>query len=302
MAETHVNDAVEIPTRLLVESMIREDATIDAGELYEVAAALGMSDQQVRLHIRRLVADGQITQEGRGRRALLRVGTQMFDSIAPNVEFIGFMYDQDRGAAPWDGAWRLVAFAVPETRRQARDAMRDGIVGLGGAAVQGGLYVSPNPWEPHIEALASRLDISGYLTRLTTTDLRVGELDCARSIAAHLWPLGKIAAGHEQLLAVARARLARLTGPEELSRSEILTMLVELAAEFTRASELDPLLPPELLPQPWPGTRARAELAACWAQLMQRRSMPDWPRMFYHYADVIEQVTAGTEGSGVTGG
>lgn len=301
MAGEHVNEAVEIPTRLLVESMIREDATIDAGELYAVAAALGMSDQQVRLHVRRLVADGQITQEGRGRRALLRVGAQMFDSIEPNVEFVGFMYDQDRGAAPWDGIWHLVAFAVPETRRQARDAVRDGIVGLGGAAVQGGLYVSPNPWEPHVEALAGRLDIGGYLTRLTTTDLCVGELESAREIAAHLWPLDKIAAGHERLLAVAQARLDRLAGPQELSRSEILTMLVELAAEFTRASELDPLLPPELLPQPWPGARARAVLAACWAQLMHRRSMSNWPRMFYHYAEVIEQVTAGAEGSDSAG-
>ncbi|MFI7420523.1 PaaX family transcriptional regulator C-terminal domain-containing protein [Nonomuraea sp. NPDC049684] len=30
------------------------------------------------------------------------------------------------------------------------------------------------------------------------------------------------------------------------------------AAEFTRAMEADPLLPPELLPRPWPGTRARS--------------------------------------------
>lgn len=302
MAGVHVNDAVEIPTRLLVESMIREDATIDAGELYAVAAALGMSDQQVRLHIRRLVTDGQIIQEGRGRRALLRVGGQMLGSIEPNVEFVGLMYDQDRGAAPWDGIWHLVAFAVPEPRRQARDAVRDGIVGLGGAAIQGGLYVSPNPWEPYVEALADRLDIGGYLTRLTTTDLRVGELDSPRRIAAQLWPLDKIAAGHERLLAVTQARLDRLAGPQELSRPEILTMLVELAAEFTRASEPDPLLPPELLPQPWSGTRARSALAACWARLMSLRSMPDWPRMFYHYAEVIERVTAAAEGIDTAGG
>lgn len=31
--------------------------------------------------------------------------------------------------------------------------------------------------------------------------------------------------------------------------------------------EPDPLLPPEPLPQPWPGTRARALAAQCWDAL-----------------------------------
>ncbi|MGF0316761.1 PaaX family transcriptional regulator C-terminal domain-containing protein [Nocardia fluminea] len=288
-----VDEMVEIPTRVLVESMIRDDATIDASELYMVAGALGMSDQQVRLQIKRLANEGLIIQEGRGRRALLRVGGELVDSIGPNVEFVRFMYDQDRGAAPWNGVWHLVGFAVPEARRHDRDAVRDGIVSLGGAAVQGGLYVSPNSWEPYIDTLASRLDIAGYLTRLTTTDLRVGNLESPRDIAAQLWPLDKIAAGHQRLRTVAQTRLDRLTDPHELSPSEMLTVLVELAAEFTRASEPDPLLPPELLPQPWPGTQARAVLAACWTQLMHRETLLHaWPRMFHSYADVIRQVSA----------
>lgn len=291
MPGERVEETVEIPTRVLVESMIREDATIDAGELYAVANALGMSDQQVRLHIRRLVADGLITQEGRGRKASLRVGAEMQSSIGPNVEFVRFMYDQDRGQAEWDGVWHLVGFAVPETRRADRDAVRDGIVRLGGAAIQGGLYVSPNAWEPYIDTVTDRLDVGEYLTRLTTTDLRVGDLDSPRRIAARLWPLDKIAAGHERLLGVARARLDRLTGPAELSQSEVLTVLVELAAEFTRATEYDPLLPPQLLPQPWPGTRARAVLATCWARLM-RYDLDSWPRMFQHYSEVIRHAAA----------
>ncbi|WP_067841269.1 DNA-binding transcriptional regulator [Nocardia lijiangensis] len=281
---------VDIPTRVLVESMIREDATIDAAELYAVANALGMTDQQVRLHIRRLVAEGQLVQEGRGRRASLRVDAEIRGAIEPNVEFIRFMYDQDRGAAPWDGNWHLVAFAIPEVERQARDAMRDGIVHLGGAAIQGGLYVSPNPWEPYIEALAGKLGVGGYMTRLTTTNLLVGELDSPREIAARLWPLEEIAARHDRLLDVARARLDRLAGPRELSQPEILTVAIELAAEFTRATDPDPLLPPELVPQPWPGAHARAVVAECWAQLMSGQSLRDRLRIFRLYAEVIGDV------------
>ncbi|MFI9503286.1 PaaX family transcriptional regulator C-terminal domain-containing protein [Nocardia sp. NPDC052566] len=285
-----VNDKVEVPTRVLVESMVREDGTIDAAELYTVANALGMTDQQVRLHIRRLVADGQLTQQGRGRRAILRADGEFRSSIAPNVDFVRYMYDQDRGAAPWDGTWHLVAFAIPETERQARDAMRDGIVHLGGAAIQGGLYVSPNPWEPYIEDLAAQLGVGTYLTRLTTTNLGTGGLDSPHEIAARLWPLNEIAARHERLFAIASARLDRVTGPATLSRSETITVLVELAAEFTRATDPDPLLPPELLPQPWPGTRARAVVADCWSRLLDAEQSPAHPRLFRLYADVIREV------------
>src|SRR5687768_5243184 len=100
-------DKVEISTRVLVESMIREDMTIAAGELYEVAGALGMTDQQVRLCVKRLVAEGRFTQEGRGRRATLHATAETHREIEPDIDFVRFMYAQDRGEAPWDGTWHL---------------------------------------------------------------------------------------------------------------------------------------------------------------------------------------------------
>ncbi len=61
-----------------------------------------------------------------------------------------------------------------------------------------------------------------------------------------------------------------MTGPEPLTRTELLAIEIELAAELTRAMDPDPLLPPELLPRDWPGGRARAAVADCWAALRDR--------------------------------
>ncbi|MFE5092751.1 PaaX family transcriptional regulator C-terminal domain-containing protein [Streptomyces sp. NPDC056638] len=76
-----------------------------------------------------------------------------------------------------------------------------------------------------------------------------------------------------------------------MSDAERLTMAVELAAEFTRAMEPDPLLPPELLPRPWPGSRARELTAACWTRLLQARleggDSTSMPRLFRLYGDVL---------------
>lgn len=277
---------MDIPTRTLVESMIREDATIDVGALYDVANALGMTDQQVRLCIKRLVADGQFTHEGRGRKAVLLATDRVRSTITPDREYVRYMYAQDRGNASWDGVWHLVAFGVPESTRPARDAMRDAILRLGGAPIQGGLYVSPNRWEDKISSAATELAIAEHVTTLTTTDLSVGGVEAPCALADRLWPLERITERHRRLLGVAERSLQALRKATPIER---LTIAIELAAEFTQAVEPDPLLPPQLLPQPWVGTAARAAVAACWAELL--KSDPSQPiRLFRWYSDVIAEV------------
>ncbi|MFJ6722434.1 PaaX family transcriptional regulator C-terminal domain-containing protein [Streptomyces sp. NPDC091259] len=75
-------------------------------------------------------------------------------------------------------------------------------------------------------------------------------------LARLLWPVPGIADRYHRLGRIARSRLARLTGPVAPAPAELLTVAVELAAELTRTMEPDPLLPPQLLPQPWPGAQA----------------------------------------------
>ncbi|WP_218009785.1 PaaX family transcriptional regulator C-terminal domain-containing protein [Actinomadura kijaniata] len=286
-------EGVEISTRVLVESLVREDGTVDAGELYTVAGTLGMSDQQVRLCVRRLVADGRFVQQGRGRRAVLRATGDTRHALEPEADFLRLMYAQDRGEAPWDGVWHLVAFAVPETERAARDALRETIVHLGGAPLQGGLYVAANAWEDLVGAAAGRLGVDAHVTYLTSTDLRVGGVSDPVGLAARLWPLDDLAEGHRRLAATARAHLDRLRGDATPSEPETVAIALELAAAFTAATEPDPLLPPELLPSPWPGTRARELVARCWAELLRRPPRAPAPRLFRWYADVVEEITGG---------
>ncbi|MCX5345397.1 transcriptional regulator [Streptomyces atratus] len=282
---------VQVPTRMLVEALIRTDHTVDAGELYATADLLGMTDQQVRLCIKRLVAEGRFVQEGRGRKALLRATGATVQALGPDVEFIAHAFRQDAGLAPWDGIWHLVAFAVPEDTRTARDTLRTVLTRLGGAPVQGGLYISANAWEPYVEDEARRLGIHGRLTLLTTDDLRQGDVRDPAELARSLWPQDEIADRYRQLASVAEPRLRRLQDEADPSSLQQLTIAVELAAEFSRAMEPDPLLPPELLPRPWPGTEARRLVAQCW-QLLDRlgqsgTAAEQHVRLFRLYDDAV---------------
>ncbi|WP_326766369.1 transcriptional regulator [Streptomyces sp. NBC_01591] len=282
----------EIPTRLLVHALVREDGTADAGELYAVAGLLGMTDQQVRLCIKRLVAEGRFTQDGRGRKAVLRaVADAATGAVAPDTDHVRHAYRQDRGLAPWDGTWHLFAFAIPEARRTARDTLRETLLHLGAAPVQGGLYVAANPIADLVEAQARHLDVLDAVTFLTSTDLRIGDIDDPRQLAATIWPLDEIAARHEHLAAFAGTCADRLAHGADLSGVERLTLAVELAVEFSRAMTPDPLLPPELVPRPWPGSRARRLAQECWTAL---RALPaaqgnptSLPRLFRLYGDAI---------------
>ncbi len=188
-----MTDHIEIPTRMLVHALVREDGTVGADELYTVANTLGMSDQQVRLCVKRLVAEGRFTHEGRGRKAQLHATADTTRALAPNADFLRHAFQQDAGLAPWDGVWHLAAFAVPESARTTRDSLRETLVHLGGAPLQGGLYVCANTWEPYVEEAARRLGAHGALTLLTTTDLRRGDTREPAELARSLWPLQEIA-------------------------------------------------------------------------------------------------------------
>ncbi|MFD3655635.1 PaaX family transcriptional regulator C-terminal domain-containing protein [Streptomyces sp. NPDC058620] len=285
---------VPVATRLLVHALVREDGTVDAGELYAVARLLGMTDQQVRLCIKRLVAEGRFTHEGRGRKALLKAVADATGSITPNVAYVRHAYRQDHGLAAWDGVWHLFAFAIPESNRTSRDTLRDTLRHLGAAPVQSGLYVSANPIEELVEAQARHLDVAHAVTCLTSTDLRVGGLDHPSALAAALWPLDDIAARHDRLAGLAQVCLDRLTQPDSPTGSERLAMAIQLAAAFTHAMEPDPLLPPELLPQPWPGAHARQLTAACWTALAEADTHAPAgtpvPRLFVQYEDLLAAI------------
>ncbi|WP_189952014.1 PaaX family transcriptional regulator C-terminal domain-containing protein [Streptomyces roseolus] len=274
---------------MLVHALIREDGTVGADELYTVANTLGMSDQQVRLCVKRLVAEGRFTHEGRGRKAELHATADTIRTLAPNADFLRHAFTQDAGLAPWDGVWHVAAFAVPESARAARDALREKLVHLGGAPLQGGLYVCANAWEPYVEEAAHRLGAHDALTLLTSTDLRQGDTHEPVELARRLWPLREIADRYHRLSRIARPRLTRLVGPAGLSPSALLTIAVELAAELTRAMEPDPLLPPQLLPRPWPGTQARELVARCWAILRERDDDGARPALFRLYADITRE-------------
>lgn len=278
-------------TRLLVLGMAHRDGTIIGRELYSVIEPCGLTIDQVRSQMRRLVAEGLFERHGEGRDAIFRATPAGRAALSTTAHRHTLAYAQDAAGRGWDRRWRLVAFAIPETRRADRDAFREALIGLGAAAVQHGLYASPHPWDSEVREVVERLGIGEHVTVATTDDLDIGGIRDPRRIAAHLWPLESIAARYERFIATYRDVPDRLEQMrrrgERLREQDFLPGALHIAIRFNECFEADPLLPPELLPRPWPGREAREIIARCRRLGVLTREDRSGPALFEVFDDAI---------------
>jgi len=285
---------VEIPTRVLVLGMAHHDGTIVAAELHPVADACGLTADQVRSCLRRLVSEGLFTREGDGRDAIYRASEAGMRALGSSMERTRLAYAQDAAGRGWDRTWHLVAFAIPEAKRAARDAFRDHLLNLGGAAIQNGLYVSPHRWEKDVVAEAERLRVLDNVTLAATEELDVGGERDPRAVAARLWPIDAVAARYQRFVDIYQGvpdELDRMRrNKERLAEADFLPGSLVIGIKFQECFSSDPLLPPELLPRPWPGRLARELLARSRRLGILVREEHNKPALFAPFDDIVETI------------
>jgi len=287
-------DPTGIPTRVLVFGMTRADGTLMADDLYAVAEACGQSAEQVRSCLRRLVAEALLTREGEGRDAVFRLTERGMTTSADQLDRHRLAYAQDQAGRGWDRRWHLVGFAVPESRRDARDGLRDRLRQLGGAPVQNGLFVSAHPWEKEVQDDARRLGIEEYVTLAAAEDLEIGGEQDPRALARRLWDLDGLVRRYEHFLEayaeVPEALENMRARHERLSDADFLAGALATIVDFQECFIQDPLLPPELLPRPWPGRDARQLLARVRRLGVLAREQHDRPVLFHQFDAVIDNL------------
>ncbi len=146
------------------------------------------------------------------------------------------------------GRWRQ-AVVVADGRRPAaeRAALRAALAGARLAELREGVWLRPD-----------NLDVDPYIGDAGTTALRwsttVPDGDAA-ALAAELWDLDGWSTRARDL----RRRMAALVEPLEAGDRAPLADGFVLSADVLRHLQADPLLPPALLPDDWPGAALRSE-------------------------------------------
>jgi phenylacetic acid degradation operon negative regulatory protein len=286
---------VPIPTRVLVLGLADEDGTIMADEVYTVGEACGQTAEQLRSCLRRLVAEGQFTREGNGRTAVYTPTEAGRVTLDRGMQRLRLSYAQDRAGRGWDRRWHLAGFAVPEARRAARDGFRDLLLGMGGAAIQGGLYVSPHAWEDDVRREAKRLGMVEHLLLASTAELEVSGVRDPRELAAMLWPLDVVAARYQRFVEVHERVPEQLEAMKSrhgrMADADFLPLALTMAVDYTECSSRDPYLPPELLPRPWPGRAAREIVVRSRRLALLLREEAGRPALFGMFDDMLESLT-----------
>ncbi|WIM92981.1 PaaX family transcriptional regulator [Actinoplanes oblitus] len=246
--------------RTVVEAFLPFDGVTPLDLLYDTANAAGLDDQPVRLSIRRMLAAGEVTQSGRGRRGTLALTDAGRVRLGRDRLALRLALGQDHGQAPWDGRWHLLAVSVPETDRTVRDALRRDLTEAGAAPVSTGLYVSPHD----LGAMLGDANAE-HLVRAAATALDVRGTTEPAAIAEQLWPASPIIAGY----AVVEHTVARVRATTDAGVHAVLAHQLSLADALEQAMRHDPLVPLELRSD-WPPSRIRRAWHATWTALTAR--------------------------------
>lgn len=252
----------QISPRTVIEAFLPPTGSAPLDVIYDTANLVGLADQPVRLALRRLVANGDIEQTGRGRAGTVSLTNSGRRRLDRDRQSLALAFAQDAGDAPWDGRWRLIAVTTPERERAVRDALRRGLHELGAVAISTSLYVSPHD-------LATELpdEVRPYLSTATTKDLNVRGATSAQAIAEALWPSEPTIAAYSTL-DKALHRDTSHTGLPTVVRMLLLADALELAIRE------DPLLPPELREAPWSPSKTRTAWVRRWDELSEEGQSP----------------------------
>lgn len=287
---------------MLVLGLARHDGSILAADAFPVADACGRSPEQVRSCLRRLVAEGLFTRDGQGKRAVYRATEDGLAALGAIAARARLAHTQDvavagpsgrgSGRHVWDRRWHLAAFAIPEAQRGARDALRDHLGRLGGAAIHNGLYASPHHWEKDVSGEAERLGVSEHVAMAVTDDLAVGGVSEPTALATRLWPIERLAARYQAFVDrwehVAADLASMRRRHETLPDSAFLPGALAMGLAYQACFDDDPLLPPELLPHPWPGGAARDLLVRSRRLALEIRAEHNRPALFRSFDDLID--------------
>ncbi|WP_159622154.1 PaaX family transcriptional regulator [Ruania rhizosphaerae] len=260
-----------ISPRTVLEAHLPATGTADMEPIYAAAHAVGINDHTLRLAVRRMVAQGDLRQHGRGRAAQIAPTASGRARLERDRVAFRLAVAQDHGYASWDGKWRLTAVSAAESNRAQRDTARRALIRAGAAALSTSLYVSPHSLDG---VLAISTDVS--LVRATATDLEVAGCSTPAELAERLWPAGPIETGYRGV----EATLEELSSSPPTSSTSLVAAQLHLAEAMERALRHDPLVPPELRSPEWEPARVRRRWYAVWAELAhslgEDRLYPGW--------------------------
>lgn len=244
----------ELVFTLFGEYLLPRAEPVWVGSLIDLLEPLGASEGAVRTTLSRMSRKGWFDTIRVGRRSfyrLTRKGRALLEEGRDRIYHPS--WDE-----PWDGHWLLLAYSIPEDRRELRDRLRDRLGWLGFGALGNGLWISPHDVEGQVRHIAADLGIEEHLECF---DARGAGFTQPDRLVSRCWDLESLNRRYERFIARHVPRFQELRQSIELgtpSPRDCYVRRFQLSHEFREFPLVDPYLPRSLLPPDWAGECAAA--------------------------------------------
>lgn len=184
--------------------------------------------------VKRLISTKDIEKVVEKGDVYLKITSQGWDKIKKR-------YKLTQKEKSWDKKWRVLMFDIPEKRRLKRDYLRIKLYQIGFGHLQKSVWVSPFDVIRELEEFLEFNHLEEGVVLFEARNIG-GRED--RIIAQRAWPLFEIAKEYDEIL---QNYDSAKPGAKE-----------EFINQYISSLKRDPCLPKALLPDNWPGEKARA--------------------------------------------
>jgi phenylacetic acid degradation operon negative regulatory protein len=212
-------------------------AWASAAELIRLTTDFGIKETTLRVALTRMVSAGDLVRSADGYRLsdrLLARQRRQDDAMRPQLR-------------PWHGHWTTLIVTSVGTDPRTRAALRTTLHHKRFSELREGVWMRPDNLEFDVD-----VEIRARMRIVQARD------DAPVELAGQLWDLPSWAGTGQRLVA-------------EMSRASDVPARFVVAAAIVRHLLTDPVLPDELLPVDWPGTRLRTAYNDFAAELTERR-------------------------------
>jgi phenylacetic acid degradation operon negative regulatory protein len=224
--------------------------TMWLGSLIELAAPFGVNDRLLRTSVFRLAQEGWLVAQRDRRRSAYAILPQALPR---------FERANRRIYAPlevqWDGTWTLVMAAGATVDAPVRAALRKELLWEGYAQLSPGVFGHPASDSAVLDELLGRTGARHQVFACSASALPNVAGRALPELVAEGWDLSDVSAGYEQFIDQFSPLLA-LQDEAAIDPQQAFVIRTLLIHAYRRVQLHDPMLPVELLPDPWPGARA----------------------------------------------
>jgi phenylacetic acid degradation operon negative regulatory protein len=234
---------------LLGDYWYGREAPLPSAGLVDLLEEFSVTGVSARAALSRLARRGLLALSKEGRRTYYALSPRAAEVLTEGIRHI---LSFGATETPWWGRWTVAVFSIPEEQRDLRHVLRTRLRWLGLASLYDGVWISPHDRVEQVSVVLKELGVANA----TVFVGEIGPDNPPGGDPLRAWDLAELRRLYDQLINdYAALRIRCRTG--QVTAAEALVARTALMDTWRNFPNLDPDLPPELLPADWPRARAR---------------------------------------------